>query len=121
MAQRTWLRSFLESSGDTPAIVVLHHTLGEQDSDLADTDRFLRIVRPVRKVKAILCGHGHEYSYQTDGDLHIVNMPALGYAHQQPVGWLDTVFRKDGAEFTLRAIGGDTSQNGKTHQLRWRS
>ncbi|MGH9673273.1 MAG: hypothetical protein ACRD44_08830, partial [Bryobacteraceae bacterium] len=97
------------------------HTLGEQDYDLMDTERLLKIVKPVRKVKAILCGHGHEYSYHADDDLHIIYLPALGYAYNEPVGWLDAVFRKEGADFTLRAIGGDMSQNGKTRSLRWRA
>jgi hypothetical protein len=120
-AQRTWLRDYLNSSDEVPTLIFVHHTLGDEDWDLTDGDRLLEIVQPFRKVKAILCGHGHDYAYSVVDGLHVIRLPALGFAEKEPVGWVDASFRKDGGDFTLRAIAGNTAQNGRTTSLRWRS
>jgi 3',5'-cyclic-AMP phosphodiesterase len=59
---------------------------------------------------------------QQDG-LHLVNLPAIGYnfADGNPVGWVDAAFTAQGASLTLHALGGDTSGDGKSTSLSWRS
>lgn len=121
-AQRTWLQSFLEQSDDTPSLLFVHHTLEDRDSDLLDVERLFAIIKPYQKVKAIFYGHSHQYKYDELEGIHLVNQPAVGYnfADDQPVGWLDARFTRSGAELTLHAIGGNTSDHGKTTSLQWR-
>jgi 3',5'-cyclic AMP phosphodiesterase CpdA len=122
-AQRTWLDDFLKSSDDTPTLLVVHHTLNDGDGALLDTDRFFQIIRPHRKVKAVLFGHSHVYAYDELDGIHLINLPAVGYnfAETQPVGWVEGVFHKAGADLTLNAVAGNTAENGKTRSLRWRA
>jgi 3',5'-cyclic-AMP phosphodiesterase len=122
-AQRTWLEEFLKTSDETPTMLFVHHTLNDGDGALLDSDRFLNIIRPYRKVKAVFYGHSHVYDYGELDGIHLINIPAVGYnfAPQQPVGWVEGVFRNDAAELTLRAIGGNTDQHEKTRVVRWRT
>jgi 3',5'-cyclic AMP phosphodiesterase CpdA len=123
VAQRTWLRRHLETSGAAPTILFVHHTLSDEDGALLDADRFLNLIRPFRQVKAVLYGHSHRYSYDEMDGIHLVNLPAVGYnfADSEPVGWIDAIFAAEGADLTLRAFGGNTSGDRKSRSLRWRS
>ncbi len=122
-AQRGWLDGYLQSSDQTPTLIFVHHQIDDSDSGLLDSDRLLAIVTPHKKVKAILYGHTHTYRYGQIAGIHMINIPAVGYnfADGEPVGWLDSVITKDGADFTLRAFGGNTKQNEKTTSLQWRT
>jgi hypothetical protein len=55
-------------------------------------------------------------------DLHLINIPAVAYSFSkdQPIGWVDARFTRDGGEFTLRAIGSNMADNAKTTSLAWR-
>ena len=121
-AQRQWLERFLASSGNTPSVLFVHHTLDDGDGSLLDSDRFLHIVTAARNVKAVFYGHSHAYRYDLLDGVHLINIPAVGYNFndQEPVGWVEAKFGTDGADLTLRAIGGNTEQNGKTKSLSWR-
>ena len=44
--QRAWLEQFLKEADDRPIVFFVHHTLGEGDGDLLDTDRFFQILKP---------------------------------------------------------------------------
>jgi Icc protein len=120
--QRWWLEGFLKASDETPVIIFVHHNIDDGDSALLDTDRLLSIVKPNKKVKAIIFGHTHAYRYDQIGGIHMINVPAIGYnfADGEPVGWVDSVISKEGGEFTLHAFGGNMLQNGKTTSLHWR-
>jgi 3',5'-cyclic AMP phosphodiesterase CpdA len=120
--QRWWLEAFLKASDETPTIIFVHHNIDDGDTALLDTYRVLEIVKPIKKVKAIIYGHTHTYRYDQIGGIHMINVPAIGYnfADAEPVGWVDSVISKDGGEFTLHAFGGNTALNGKTTSLQWR-
>jgi Icc protein len=122
-AQRDWLDKYLASSDKRTTVIFVHHTLGDGDGELLDAEALLRIVEPYRKVKAIFYGHSHEYSYRQFRGIHLVNLPAVGYnfADKEPVGWVDGVFSQEGAELTLRAFGGNRTQDGRTTALKWRA
>ena len=121
--QRTWLSDYLASSNSTPTVIFVHHTLDDRDGSLLDTDRLFAIVKPHRKVKAILYGHSHVYRYDTLDGIHLINLPAIGYnfADSEPVGWVDANLTAQGGEFKLNAIGGNMAKDGKTTSLRWRA
>jgi 3',5'-cyclic-AMP phosphodiesterase len=120
--QRDWLDSYLAASPDTPSLLFVHHTLDDGDGSLLDFERLLAIAQKHRQAKAIFYGHSHLYRTDTVQGLHLVNLPAVGYNFRDtaPVGWVQAVFSPEGAQLTLQAIGGNTSEHGKTRSLAWR-
>ena len=122
-AQRDWLSAYLASSPKTPTLIAVHHTLEDNDGALLDAPRLFDVVAPHSHVKGIVFGHSHVYSYKSWDRLWLINLPAVGYNFNdtQPVGWVDARFTNDGAALTLRACGGNTSGDGKTTKLSWRS
>ena len=122
-AQRTWLDEYLQASGAAPVLLFVHHTLDDRDTSMLDADRFLRIAAKHRAVKAVFYGHSHHYGYDTVDGVHLVNLPAVGYnfVDGEPVGWVESRLTHDGADLTLRAIGGNKNDDGKSRSLAWRS
>ena len=120
-ATRSWLRTYLDQASRKPTLFFVHHTLGDEDSNLLDFDRFFEIVRPHRHVKAIFYGHSHRYHIKQKEHIYLINQPALGYNFNdhEPVGWLDATFSPQGVDLTLRAIAGDKKGNDKTKAIAW--
>jgi len=120
-AQRTWLANYLGHADPRPTVLAFHHTLGDGDGDLLDIDRLYQIVEPHQHVKAIFYGHSHHYGVSRRGNLHLINLPAVGYNFndQEPVGWVAANFTKDGVSLTLHAIGGNQADHGKTRTISW--
>lgn len=121
--QRDWLATYLGGGDQKPTLIFLHHTLDDRDSSLMDADRFLGTVSKHPQVKAVFYGHSHRYAYDTLNGMHLVNLPAVGYnfTDDQPVGWVQALVTKDGADLTLRSIGGNQEANGKIRSLAWRA
>ncbi len=121
--QRVWLEQYLPAAGNTPILVFMHHTPGDRDGDLLDTDRLLRILAANRNVKALIYGHSHRYAYDQVDGLHLINVPAIGYNFNdaEPVGWVNAELGADGADFRLHAFGGNRADDGKVTSLRWRT
>lgn len=122
-AQRQWLSAYLASSSKAPTVIAVHHTLDDNDGALLDAPRLFEVVAPHQHVKAILYGHSHAYSFTSWDRLWLINLPAVGYNFndREPVGWVDARFTAMGASFTLRAIGGNMSGDGKPTRIAWRS
>jgi len=120
---RQWLKQYLQNSDSTPTLLCLHHTLGDGDDGLLDSDRFLRIIKPFRKVKAVIHGHCHNWGFYKIDDIAIINVPAIGYTFREdiPVGWMQAELTAKGGNFTLRFIDGNMKENGSVKRLRWRS
>jgi hypothetical protein len=121
--QRTWLTNFLATTSDKPVVLFVHHTLGENDGDLLDTDAMFEIIAPHRHVKAIFYGHSHVWEFKKRDGIELVNLPAVGYnfRDQDPVGWVDAKFDADGVSLTLRAIGGNREGDRRITRLNWRA
>jgi len=121
--QRHWLKQYLHNSDSTPTVLCLHHTLGDGDDELLDSDRFLRIIKPCRKVKAVIHGHHHDWGFYKIDDIAVINVPAVGYTFQEdmPVGWMQAELTAKGGDFTLHCIDGNMKQDGSVKSLRWRS
>lgn len=122
--QRTWLIEYLKThteKPEKPAILFVHHTLGEGDGDLLDADRLFEIIRPHRQVKAIFYGHSHVWNISERQGVKLINLPALGYnfSADQPVGWVAARFRRNGVDLTLHAIAGNRAQDGQTSRVLW--
>jgi 3',5'-cyclic AMP phosphodiesterase CpdA len=119
--QRTWLADYLEGHVDKPIIFFVHHTLGEGDGDLLDADRLFQIIRPYGQVKAIFYGHSHMWGMSERQGVKLINLPSIGYnfSKEEPVGWVDARFRRDGVDLTLHAIAGDLAKDKATTRLLW--
>jgi 3',5'-cyclic-AMP phosphodiesterase len=119
--QRTWLSEYLAAHREKPTILFVHHTLGEGDGDLLDAARLFEIIRPHRHVKAVFYGHSHVWNISERQGVKLINLPALGYnfSAEQPVGWVDARFRRDGVDLTLHAIAGNRTQDGQTFLVLW--
>ncbi|MBI4660474.1 MAG: metallophosphoesterase [Verrucomicrobia bacterium] len=120
--QREWLAQYLEKSDQRATVLFVHHTLGDADGDLLDTERLFRLVRPHKQVKAIFYGHSHKYAFAEEAGIQLVNLPAVGYNFEdaEPVGWVDARFTAEGADLTLKAFGGNQSGDGKTTSVAWK-
>jgi len=122
-AQRQWLENYLKECDDTPTILCFHHTLGDDDGDLLDVPRLFRIIKPIRKVKAIVYGHSHVYGFPEFEGIHLINLPAVGYnfSDTEPVGWVEAELTAKGGDFTLHAIAGNKNKGGSVKKLTWRT
>jgi 3',5'-cyclic-AMP phosphodiesterase len=121
-AQRTWLERYLGSADETLTVVVVHHTPGDNDGELLDAERLLRILGASRKVKALVYGHSHRYRFDDMDGLHCINLPAVGYNFNdaEPTGWTEVELSGEGADFKLHAMGGNMEGNGKVTSVSWR-
>jgi len=121
--QRRWLEDYLKNCDSTPTILCLHHTLGDDDGSLLDVPRLFSVIKPVRKVKAILYGHSHAYGFSEFEGIHLINVPATGYnfSDAEPVGWVEARLTARGGDFKLHAMAGNTDKNGSVTRLAWRS
>jgi len=121
-AQRTWLENCLRGPDDRPTILFVHHTFGDGDGDLLDAPRLFDLVRPAKKVKAIVYGHSHNHGYSQFERIHLINLPATAYTFgdAQPVGWVEARLTSKGGEFLLHAVAGNTQIDGQTTKLHWR-
>jgi len=121
-AQRQWLEDYLKECDDTPTILCFHHTLEDGDGDLLDVPRLFSTIKPIRKVKAIVYGHSHEYKFSEFEGIHLINLPAVGYnfSDAEPVGWVQANLTAKGGDFTLHAIAGNKDKDGSVKKLAWR-
>lgn len=120
-AQRAWLAQYLGEHADKPTVLFVHHTLGDGDGELLDAAKLFEIVEPHPQVKAIFFGHSHVWSVTQRDRLRLINLPAVGYnfSDDQPVGWVDARFGKDGVDLTLHAFGGNRTEDGKETRIAW--
>jgi Icc protein len=122
-AQRQWLEDYLKKCDNTPTVLCFHHTLGDRDGDLLDVPRLFNLIKPVRKVKAILYGHSHEYGFSEFKGIHLINIPAVGYnfSDAEPLGWVEAQLTAKYGNFTLHAIDGNKERDGSVKKLTWRT
>lgn len=122
-SQRSWLENFLKSSDEKPTVLFVHHTLEDKDSDLLDAERMFDVIRPHQKVKAVFYGHSHRYHIEEREGIYLINLPAVGYnfEDEQPIGWVDALFKPSGVDLKLHAIGGNLARDGESKLLEWRA
>lgn len=119
--QRRWLAEYLPQVADRPLVLMVHHTLGDGDGDLLDVDRLFTLIAPHRHVKAIFYGHSHVWERQERRGVTLINLPAVGYnfRDQDPVGWVQARFHRQGVELKLRAIAGNQAADGEVVDVAW--
>jgi hypothetical protein len=102
-------------------VIFVHHSLEDNDGDLADVDRLFEIIKPHRQVKAIFYGHSHVWALTERQRVQLINLPAVGYnfRDKDPVGWVDARFHSNGVQLTMHAFAGNTATDGKTFDVKW--
>jgi Icc protein len=118
--QRDWLETYLRVCDETPTLVFLHHT---PRADLLDAGRLFDVIKPFKKIKAVVYGHSHKFEFREADGIKLVNLPAVGYnfTNAQPVGWVEARLTAEAGEFVLHAVGGNPKTDGRTTMLRWRA
>ena len=119
--QREWLDAYLAAHTDRPVVLMLHHTLGDGDNDLLDTAFFFDLLAPYSHVKAIFHGHAHAWKRYEYRGIPIISLPTTAHIRgpEQPIGWVEALFRNDGMDLTLRAFSGNRDEDGKTVSYAW--
>lgn len=127
-AQRTWLAQILDAHADKPAVLMAHHTLqltpppeGKAWGGIADTAEFLDLIRARKHVKAYVFGHSHRWSQTREGDLNLINLPAVAYVfdQKQPSGWTLAQITPQGMEFQLHALDPAHPQHHQVFRFDW--
>jgi 3',5'-cyclic AMP phosphodiesterase CpdA len=120
--QLRWTLRQLERAPSTPTILFVHHNPETDNIGLKDTADLLALIRPRRQVKAVFFGHTHTWRRWEDEGIHMVNLPATGYAFKagEPIGWVLAAPGPEGLEIELRSIGPPHADHGKKIALPWR-
>jgi 3',5'-cyclic-AMP phosphodiesterase len=121
--QRKWLAEYLATNSEKPVVIFVHHTLEDGDGDLLDVNQMFDILKPHPHVKAVFYGHSHVWALTKRDGIDLINLPAVGYnfRDQDPVGWVDATFVRQGVTLTLHAIGGNMTEDGRVTRLNWRA
>jgi Icc protein len=125
--QRAWLAKTLDAEPRAATVALVHHnpktTAENAWQCLWDTDELLAILRPRNQVKALMFGHSHRWDLRRDGDLHFINLPAVGYpfAPEQPLAWCRFEPQVDGVTIELHRIDGEPAKDLEPVELKWRA
>ena len=119
--QLRWLRNELNARRNKPALLFAHHNLDNGAGTLMDREELWSIVRAAEQVKAYIYGHTHVYQHRVRDNVHLINLPALGWEFQsgrQPLGWSDVELSSGSIQLTLHTIA-DHPQNGDVRKFDW--
>ncbi|GHT21341.1 hypothetical protein FACS189419_02090 [Planctomycetales bacterium] len=121
-AQLRWLKKELNARKDKPAILFAHHQLDHSSWSLQDSEQFWSIIKPQKQVKAYVYGHTHLYQQSVRDDIHLINLPALGWDFHnggQPLGWSDVLLSESGIQLTLHTVDKSHPKNNDVRQFTW--
>jgi 3',5'-cyclic AMP phosphodiesterase CpdA len=120
--QLRWLRTALNDRKDKPALLFAHHNLDNREGTLMDREEFWDVVRPAKQVKAFIYGHTHVYQQSVRDNVHLINLPALGWEFQsgkQPLGWSDVEIASNGIQLTLHTVPSGHPNDGDVRKFEW--
>jgi len=120
--QRSWLKRELDLRKDKPALLFAHHNLDNSPNTLMDREEFWTVVKAAKQVKAYIYGHTHRYRQEVRDDVHLINLPALGWEFEsgkQPLGWTDVDISGTGIQLTLHTLSSERPDNGDVRKFEW--
>lgn len=126
--QLGWLDRTLRDLPNKPTIVITHHDLqgpveeGKKETGLKDTAALIKVLEAHSKVQAFIHGHTHRWEVKTrNSGLHVINVPAIGYAHNpvQPTGYLTARVTKKSLTVQLHAKDETHPAHNEKHELAW--
>jgi Icc protein len=126
--QLQWLADALDARPAKPALVFVHHNLqwmpdaAGKFNGLSDATGLWPVLVKRKQVKAYVFGHTHTWKVETKDDLHLINLPAIGYpfAKEQLIGWLDVRLQENGATLEVHGLDARHPNHGKKAELTWR-
>lgn len=125
--QCAWLAKELDARPDKTALVCVHHpplvgAKEDSESGITDTNALLDVIVRRRQVKAVICGHTHRWKLSMFGDLHLVNLPAIGYPSKSgaPTGWVTGSLLADGMRVVLHSRDSRHKDHLRPIELTWR-
>jgi 3',5'-cyclic AMP phosphodiesterase CpdA len=120
--QLRWLKKELDLRKDKPALLFAHHNLDNFSGTLMDREELWQIVKASPQVKAYIYGHSHFYRQEVRDNVHLINLPALGWEFQsgkQPLGWSDVEISSNAIKLTLHTLLPDHPNNGDVRTCVW--
>jgi 3',5'-cyclic AMP phosphodiesterase CpdA len=126
-AQLDWLAGALDRRRDKPAILAVHHPPEflplPEPMGIIDTWPLLEVIRPRRRVKAVVFGHLHNWTHSRVEGIHYIGLPATAYpfSPDRPVGWVEALLRDAGMTLELRCLDRRHPQQGEKAEFDWRS
>ena len=125
--QLKWLAEVLGRNSSKPAIAFIHHNPQwpgpkEKLIGLKDTTGLWECLKLHSRLKAIVFGHLHSWRLEKKDDIHLINLPAVGFPFDPKgvSGWVDLKLSDRGATVTVQAFDRTHTEHRKTHDLRWR-
>ncbi len=121
-AQLGWLAHELDEGRGRPTLVFVHHNpKAVKVPGLIDDAALLAVLAGRPWVRALIYGHTHTWVRSRQGELDLINLPAVGYpfAANQPIGYCRLRASGGRATLELRAVGADRSRHGETWNLAW--
>lgn len=125
-AQLRWLGEALDRNREKPAVVFVHHNPQWQRSanaiTLSDTTGLWDVLKPRTRVKALFFGHTHVWKVEKKDDIHLVNLPAVGYPFKdsEVTGWVDAKLTDRGMTMTMHSLEPKHALHMKATELIWR-
>ena len=120
--QIDWLRKELNVRKNKPALLFAHHNLDNGAGALMDREELWAVIKAAEQVKAYIYGHTHVYQHRVRDNVHLINLPALGWEFQtgrQPLGWSDVEISDKSILLTLHTIASDHPLNGDVRKFEW--
>jgi len=121
--QLRWLKKALDARKDKPALLFAHHNLDNSDGALMDREEFWSVIKAASQVKAYIYGHTHVYRQSVRDNVHLINLPALGWefaSGKEPLGWSDVEISGKGIQLTLNTVPASSHpKNGDVRAFEW--
>ena len=99
-----------------------HHDLDNRTEALMDREEFWDIVKSAPQVKAYIYGHTHVYRQSVRDNVHLINLPVLGWTSpsgKQPLGWSDVEISNNGIQLTLHTVPSTHPNDGDVRKFEW--
>lgn len=120
--QLQWLKKRLQERKDKPALLFAHHNLDSRANALMDREELWAVIKDAGNVKAYIYGHTHVYRQEVRDDVHVINLPALGWEFQsgkQPLGWTDVEISGNGIRLALHTVPAGHPRDGDVREFAW--
>jgi 3',5'-cyclic AMP phosphodiesterase CpdA len=128
--QLKWLGETLDKNSFKPAIVVVHHfpnpagaRAGANLGGIADSEALFEILTPRKQVKCLIFGHSHKWGITRRDEIHLVNLPPVGYVFdaKAPNGWVELRLKEAGAVLQLFALDEKHPEHRREIKIEWRA
>lgn len=122
--QLAWLAKELDKRADKPALIFGHYNPYPNRGvrpikGMRDGASLLKLLAERKHARAYFYGHTHEWQYDRQDHLHLINQPAVsyyfgkGHAH----GWVDMKLTENSADLELHCINRKHKQHGDRKQI----